>query len=172
MEIPYFLQDLLELPSCHLSTRPRVAHQTSPNQAPIDERRPKTTFNHFRDKPARYICDFDNGKLQKTGIDYIPQVHPKRCCWRRGWDLNPRGPERPQAVRRRCCDVSRLATYRAKRPRHKRCTPILLVHVQSSLAVSLLNQATLSFGACSIIQKNWMRMRDYDLNLQRSSKTH
>ena len=40
--------------SCHLSTRPRVAHQTSPNRTPIGKRRINTIFNHFRDKPARY----------------------------------------------------------------------------------------------------------------------
>ena len=50
----YFLQDLLEPMSCHLSTRPRVAHQTSPNQTSIGKRGIKTIFNHFRDKPARY----------------------------------------------------------------------------------------------------------------------
>jgi hypothetical protein len=49
----YFPSDSLEPMSCHLSTRPRVTHQTSPNQTPIDKRRIKTIFNHFRDKPAR-----------------------------------------------------------------------------------------------------------------------
>jgi hypothetical protein len=37
------------------SARPRVVHQTSPNQTPIDKRRTKTIFNHFRDKPARFL---------------------------------------------------------------------------------------------------------------------
>jgi len=32
----------------------KITRQTSPNQAPIDERRIKTIFNHFRDKPARW----------------------------------------------------------------------------------------------------------------------
>jgi len=50
----YFPSDSLEPMSCHLSTRPRVTHQTSPNQTPIDKRRISTIFNHFRDKPARY----------------------------------------------------------------------------------------------------------------------
>jgi len=48
-----FHPDLLEPMSCHLSTRPRVTHQTSPNQTPIDKRRINTILNHFRDKPAR-----------------------------------------------------------------------------------------------------------------------
>jgi len=39
---------------CHLSTRLRFAHQTGPNQTPIDKRRIKTILDHFRDKPARY----------------------------------------------------------------------------------------------------------------------
>jgi hypothetical protein len=38
---------------CHLSTRPRFAHQTSPNWAQNGKRRINTIFNHFRDKPAR-----------------------------------------------------------------------------------------------------------------------
>ena len=42
-----------ELPSFNT---PRVAHQTSPNRTPIDKRRIKTIFNHFRDKPARLCC--------------------------------------------------------------------------------------------------------------------
>jgi hypothetical protein len=53
MEKLRFLSDSLEPMSCHLSTRPRVAHQTSPNQTTIDKRGIKTIFNHFRDKPAR-----------------------------------------------------------------------------------------------------------------------
>jgi hypothetical protein len=32
----------------------KITRQTSPDQAPIDKRRIKTIFNHFRDKPARY----------------------------------------------------------------------------------------------------------------------
>jgi hypothetical protein len=32
----------------------KITRQTSLNQAPIDKRRMKTIFNHFRDKPARY----------------------------------------------------------------------------------------------------------------------
>jgi len=44
---------------CHLSTLSRSAYETSPNQTPIDKRRIKTIFNHFRDKPARFwnICN-------------------------------------------------------------------------------------------------------------------
>lgn len=48
--------------SCHLSTRPRVVHQTSPNQTRKDKRRIKTIFNHFRDKPAREL-QTANGKI-------------------------------------------------------------------------------------------------------------
>ena len=44
------------------------------------------------------------------------RIHAWRCCWRRGWDSNPRGPERPQAVRHHV-GVSRLAPYLARRPR-------------------------------------------------------
>jgi len=69
MEKLYFLSDSLEPMSCHLSTRPRVAHQTSPNQTPIDKRRIKTIFNHFRDKPARgrkRFCGGANGRKSNT----------------------------------------------------------------------------------------------------------
>jgi hypothetical protein len=55
MEKVCFHPDLLEPMSCHLSTRPRFAHQRSLNQAQKDERRLKTIFNHFRDKPARAL---------------------------------------------------------------------------------------------------------------------
>jgi hypothetical protein len=40
-----------ELPSFNAV---KIARQTSPNQVPIDKKRIKTIFNHFRDKPARY----------------------------------------------------------------------------------------------------------------------
>jgi hypothetical protein len=53
MEKLQFPSDSLEPMSCHLSTRPRFAHETSPNQTRKDKRRLKTIFNHFRDKPAR-----------------------------------------------------------------------------------------------------------------------
>jgi hypothetical protein len=43
-----FLSDLLEPMSCPFSARPRVAHQTSPYQTPIDKRRIKTIFNPFQ----------------------------------------------------------------------------------------------------------------------------
>jgi hypothetical protein len=33
--------------SCHLSTLPRVAHQTSPNQTPIDKRRIKPFYTNL-----------------------------------------------------------------------------------------------------------------------------
>ncbi len=39
------------------------------------------------------------------------QVYPKCCCWRRGWDLNPRGPERPQAVRQFALSPGLLPTW-------------------------------------------------------------
>jgi hypothetical protein len=48
-----FLQDLMEpsdLPSFNTA---KITRQTSLNQTPIDERRPWTIFNHFRDKPPR-----------------------------------------------------------------------------------------------------------------------
>jgi hypothetical protein len=73
MEKLYFLSDSLEPMSCHLSTRPRVAHQTSPNQTPIDKRRINTIFNHFRDKPARF-CDssvLDSVNSMKTHINKL-----------------------------------------------------------------------------------------------------
>ena len=62
----YFHPDLLEPMIRPLSTRPRFAHQTSPNQTRKDKRRIKTIFNHFRDKPARYM------NLQ-VGV-YLPRV--------------------------------------------------------------------------------------------------
>jgi len=55
MERLCFLSDLLESMSCHLSTRPRVVHQTSPNQTQIGKRGKKTIFDLFRDKPARFL---------------------------------------------------------------------------------------------------------------------
>ena len=54
MEKLCFLQDLLELHDLPSFNAVKITHQTSPNQAPIDKRRPKTIFNHFRDKPARH----------------------------------------------------------------------------------------------------------------------
>jgi hypothetical protein len=53
----YFHRALMEPVICHLSTRSRFAYGTSPNQAPIDKRRIKTIFNHFRDKPAPYCSE-------------------------------------------------------------------------------------------------------------------
>ena len=50
-----FLSDSLEPMSCPFSTRPRVAHQRSPNQARKDKRRIKTILDHCRDKPARAV---------------------------------------------------------------------------------------------------------------------
>jgi hypothetical protein len=46
---------------CRLPARSRFAYETSPNQAPIDKRRIKTIFDHFRDKPARelYLDSFN-----------------------------------------------------------------------------------------------------------------
>jgi hypothetical protein len=35
----------------------KITRQTSPNQAPIDKRGINTIFNHFRDKPARYLIE-------------------------------------------------------------------------------------------------------------------
>ena len=37
----------------HLDAAPRVAHQTSLSQKPIDKRGIETIFSHFRDKLAR-----------------------------------------------------------------------------------------------------------------------
>ena len=45
----------------------KITRQTSPNQAPIDKRRIKTIFNHFRDKPARYNLQYGNGSPGETG---------------------------------------------------------------------------------------------------------
>jgi hypothetical protein len=54
MERLCFLSVSLEPMSCHSSTWPRVAHQTSPIQMQIGKRGINTIFDHFRDKPARF----------------------------------------------------------------------------------------------------------------------
>jgi len=41
----------------------KITRQTSPKQAPIDKRRIKTIFNHFRDKPARAASDNVNSRI-------------------------------------------------------------------------------------------------------------
>jgi hypothetical protein len=65
---------------CHLSTRPRVVHQTSPNQAPIDKRRLKTIFNHFRDKPARSLKE-NRTEIRIIGhrYDYVNWIAWNPC---------------------------------------------------------------------------------------------
>jgi hypothetical protein len=53
MEKLCFLQDLLEPRDLPSFNAVKITRQTSLNQARKDERRLKTTFNHFRDRPAR-----------------------------------------------------------------------------------------------------------------------
>jgi len=51
----YFHPDLMELHDLPSFNTAKITRQTSPNQAPIGKRRLKTIFNHFLDKPARFI---------------------------------------------------------------------------------------------------------------------
>jgi hypothetical protein len=75
--------------SCPFSTRSRVAHQTSPNQTPIDKRRITTLFNHYRDKPARTLSPPPlNGKvplLEK--IQPLTPILDDAESWLRGRSL-------------------------------------------------------------------------------------
>jgi hypothetical protein len=50
----YFHQALMEPRGLPSFRAVKITRQTSPNQAPIDKRRKKTIFDHFRDKPARW----------------------------------------------------------------------------------------------------------------------
>ena len=74
MEKLQFPSDSLEPMSCHLSTRPRFAHETSPNQTRKDKRRLKTIFNHFRDKPARYFRSIGNAILLSYWVEPLKAV--------------------------------------------------------------------------------------------------
>jgi len=51
----YFHQALMEPHDLPSFNAVKITRQTSLNQAPIDKRRIKTIFNHFRDKPARGV---------------------------------------------------------------------------------------------------------------------
>jgi len=50
-----FFQDLMEPPNLPSFNVVTITRQTRQNQTPIDKRRPKTTFDHLRDKPARFL---------------------------------------------------------------------------------------------------------------------
>jgi len=67
----HFLQDLMEPSDLRSFNTARIVRQTSPNQAPIDKRRLKTIFNHFRDKPARLKLSFDMWYLEGAGRDRV-----------------------------------------------------------------------------------------------------
>ena len=58
---------------------PRVAHQTSLNQTPIDKRRITTLFNHFRDKPARFAMELDSA-ASKSWENSEAQYEEEKLC--------------------------------------------------------------------------------------------
>ena len=80
MEKLCFLSDSLEFPSCHFSTRPRVAHQTSLNQTPIGKRGIKTILNHFGDKSARFFAMELDSAASKSWENSEAQYEEEKLC--------------------------------------------------------------------------------------------